>query len=221
MRLLAVTPLWHKYSRSLTSILSQAAPCPVDYLMLANDDPHTDGTLHGNYRNITHKYNRARDVFLADDYDAFVCFEDDIIVPPDALTRLLACDSDIAYGLVCWRHGTPVWSARVEEEGLPLGRVLSETPDRARALWGSVIDVVGVGMACTLIRRHVLERLAFRLQPDAVECCDWWLARDARAAGWSQRADLGLVCGHISPTPSPRVLWPDKDEPRLWRVSRL
>jgi hypothetical protein len=78
-----------------------------------------------------------------------------------------------------------------------------------------------VGMACTLIRRHVLERLAFRLQPDAVECCDWWLARDARAAGWSQRADLGLVCGHISPTPSPRVLWPDKDEPRLWRVSRL
>ena len=63
MRLLAVTPLWHKYPRSLDSILSQAAPCPVDYLMLAKDDPYTDGTLHGNYRNITHKYNRARDVF--------------------------------------------------------------------------------------------------------------------------------------------------------------
>ena len=221
MRLLVVTPLWHKYPRSLDSILSQAAPCPVDYLLLAKDDPYTDGTLHGNYRNITHKYNRARDVFLQGDYDAFVCFEDDIIVPPDALQRLLRCESDIAYGLVCWRHGTPVWSARVEEEGQPLGRVLSERPEQARAVWGEVVDVVGVGMACTLIRRQVLERLAFRLQPDAVECCDWWLAHDARAAGFRQRADLGLVCGHISPTPSPRILWPDPNEPRLWRVTRL
>lgn len=221
MRILAATPLYHEYRPSLSSILAIDTPCAVDYLMLANDDPHTDGTLAGNYRNITQKYNHARDIFLCGDYDAMVCLEDDIIVPPDALTRLLAVDADIVYGLVCWRHGKPVWSARVAEEGQPLGRVLSERPDQARASWGQVIDVVGVGMACALIRRPVLERLAFRLEEDAAVCCDWWLAVDAAQEGFRQRADLGLICGHITNEPTTRVLWPDAREERLWRVERL
>lgn len=221
MRLLIVTPLYHRYPQALVSHQAVRWPCPVDYLLLANDDPFTDGTLGGAYLNITWKYARARNVALRGKYDALVCLEDDIIVPPDALERLLATEADIAYGLACWRHGTPVWSARVEEEGQPLGRVLSEMPERARATWGRVIDVVGVGMACTLIRRPVLEALEFRLVEGQPMCCDWWLAQDARANGYTQRADLGLVCGHITPTPSPRVIWPDASEERLWRVSRL
>jgi hypothetical protein len=221
MRILAVTPLFHRYVRALSSHQVMTPIGAVDYLILANDDPYTDGTLRGAYANITHKYNHARAVFLAGDYDALLCLEDDIIVPRDTLTRLLACDADIAYGLTCWRHGTPVWSARVDEEGQPLGRVLSETPERARALAGQVIDVVGVGMACTLIRRHVVGWLEFRLDEQQPVCCDWWLAHDARALGFSQRADLGLICGHITPTPTPRIIWPDAREERLWRVERL
>mgnify|MGYP000087165449 CR=1 FL=1 len=222
MRLLVVVPLFHKYTRSLESIFNQDVPCPVDYLTIANDDPHTDGTLQGNYRNIVRKYNRARELFLACDYDAFICMEDDIILPPNAIKRLLACESDVAYGLVCWRHGADKpWSARLPDPTQPLGRVLSETPEKARALWGQVVDVVGVGQACTLIRRRVLEQLEFRLEPDAVECCDWHFAKDCVTHGFTQRADLGLICGHITPHPTPRIVWPDKDEKRLWRVSRL
>lgn len=229
MRLLIATPLFHRYPQALSSHQAVRLPCAADTLLLANDDPHTDGTLAGAYRNITYKYNRAREVALRGDYDALVCLEDDIIVPVDAVERLLACDADIAYGLVCWRHGTPVWSARVEDEGgrqkaeggHGLGRVLSEMPERARALAGQVIDVVGVGMACTLIRRNVLEALQFRLEVKHPVCCDWWLAKDAVRFGFSQRADLGLLCGHITPNPSPRVIWPDANEERLWRVERL
>jgi hypothetical protein len=222
MRLLVVTPLYHQYPASLGSILALDKPCAVDYLILANDDPHDASTSAGAYQNITAKINHARDVFLAGDYDALVSLEDDIIVPPDALVRLLACEADIAYGLICWRHGTPPWSARIPDDEQPLGRVLSERPSLARDLWGKVIDVVGVGMACTMIKRPVMERLAFRLNPAAPMCCDWFLAVDARALGYTQRADLGLVCGHITPDPSPRVIWPTIDEgDRLWRVEKL
>lgn len=232
MRLLIVTPLWHRWQASLDSILAVETVGPTDYLMLADDDQDSDGTLAGNYRNITRKYNHARDVFLSGEYEAMVCFEDDIIVPPDAIKKLLAVDADIVYGLTCWRHGMPVWSARVIHEGHEgtrskeavetLGWVLSQEPKRAGKSWGKVIDVVGVGMACTLIRRQVLERLPFRLETGASVCCDWWLAVDARREGFSQKADLGLVTGHImkSATGEARVLWPT-NEGRLWRMTAL
>lgn len=213
---LIVTPRYHNWPRALASHDALALPCPVARLSLAEGD--TDANP---YANITRKYERGRQMALDLGYDAMLCLEDDIIVPPDAIERLLACNADIAYGLVCWRHGTPVWSARVEEEGQPLGRVLSEMPARARSSWGTVIDVVGVGMACTLIRRNVLEALRFRLEVKHPVCCDWWLAKDAVRFGFSQRADLGLICGHITPNPTPRVIWPDANEERLWRIARL
>jgi hypothetical protein len=125
---LIVTPRYHNWPQALASHDALDLPCPVARLSLAEGD--TDANP---YANITRKYERGRQMALDLGYDAMLCLEDDIIVPRDTLTRLLACDADIAYGLTCWRHGTPVWSARVEEEGQPLGRVLSETPERARS----------------------------------------------------------------------------------------
>jgi len=221
MRLLVVTLLFHEYAPALTSILGLKRPCPVDYLMLANDDPFTDGTRAGGYLNITHKANRAREIALRGGYDAMVLVEDDMIIPPDALTRLLACDSDIAYGLTCWRHGKPGWSARIRltESGEVVN--LSNDPDWARSLWGQVVDVAGTGTFCTLIRRPVFEALPFRLSETLPVCCDWWLSVDAQRLGFTQRADLGLVCGHITPSPTPRVIWPDASEDKLWRIQKL
>ena len=221
MRLLVVTPLYHMYPAALESILALDKPCRVDYLMLAADDPFADGTLMGGYRNITHKLNRAREVALRGGHDAMVLLEDDMIVPPDTLTRLLACESDIAYGLTCWRNGKPGWSARMTlTEGGDVVN-LSDYPDEARRLAGQVVDVAGVGTFCTLIRRRVFTALPFRLSETLPVCCDWWTSVDAQRLGFSQRADLGLVCGHITPTPTPRVIWPDAREERLWRIQKL
>lgn len=182
-----------------------------------------DGDVHANpYQNITDKYNRGRDMALDLEYEAMLCLEDDMVVPPDALTRLLALDADIAYGLTVWRHGRPGWSARLSLDGQ--GRVanLSDDPEAARAAWGTTMDVAGVGTFCTLIKRRVLEALPFRLDPQWPSlCCDWWLSVDAPAHGFTQRADLGVVCGHITIDPTPRVLWPAVEPSRLWRVELL
>ncbi len=221
MRTLVVTALWHRYPQSLDSILALESDGPLDYLMLAYDDPHDAATVMGAYANITGKYNHARDVMLAGDFEQMLLIEDDMIVPTNALNRLAAADADVAYGLTCWRHGRPGWSPRITLDAS--GRVdnLSAYPAEARAAWGKVIDVAGVGTFCTLIRRRVMEKLEFRLSDTLDVCCDWWLAVDCQRYGFSQRADLGVVCGHISPDPSPRVIWPDVEERKLWRMELL
>lgn len=226
MRVLVVTAVWHRYAASLASILAletaQVGPlqAPLDLLFLAHDDPYADGTMMGGYRNLTRKLNHAREVFLKGDYALMLLVEDDMIVPPDALVRLHQADADVAYGLCCFRHGKPGWSPRTRLTATAV-ETLSDRPDAARAAWGQIIDVAGVGTFCTLVRRRVLEQVAFRLEPEAAVCCDWWLARDCQRLGLTQRAHLGVVCGHITPSPSPRVIWPDRDQARLWRMELL
>jgi hypothetical protein len=65
--------------------------------------------------------------------------------------------------------------------------------------------------------------LPFRLYsntPDKV-ACDWVFAQDVRAAGFRQRCDLGAVCGHLSYTPYPMIVWPDPEADKLYRRESL
>jgi hypothetical protein len=98
------------------------------------------------------------------------------------------------------------------------GRSIRKDPEQAKAAWGKVIDVAGVGTGCTLIKREVLEQIEFRtdeMHPDVHH--DWVFAYDLQQKGFVQRCDMSVVCGHISMTPFPRILWPDPDAPRMYR----
>jgi hypothetical protein len=48
--------------------------------------------------------------------------------------------------------------------------------------------------------------------------CDWWLARDAAAAGYNQVAHLGVACGHIQNRE--QVIWPDPTSDDMSRTAR-
>lgn len=218
MRVLVVTPVHRPvgqraalYPRPLATIFNQTWPGQLDHYLPSGGDGD-----RGN-NNVTRKFADARCVFLEGDWDAMLCAESDMLLPGDALQRLADTGADIAYGLYVFRHRV-MWSAatRLEERGMT---TLDSDPDRARSVFGSVIPVAGVGMGCTLIRRHVLERLAFRNWRGVAQ--DWALAVDAQAAGFSQVCDTGVVCGHLTMTPSPRVLWPDIDAPKLVRTDLL
>lgn len=166
---------------------------------------------------VTAKYQAARATFLAGEWDVFIALEDDMIVPRDTFPRLLAVlegGADIAYALYSWRLHPHKWSAyRAVEELSAVS--LWEDQAAARAAWGSVIDVAGLGLGCTAIRREVLEAISF--QKRGVACADWYLAVDAQARGFVQRCDLGLVCGHMILSPSVHVLWPDVEAEGLVR----
>lgn len=222
MRILAVTPVLKEpsgkarlYGRAFASIYWQKwTKGQVDHFMPSGDDNYADpnGT-------VTRKYQDARRVLLGGDYDYMACLEYDMILPDDALIRLVDLDADIAYGLYTFRHsGMRKWNAanRMERMGAAW---LSDDPEMARKAFGNVVKVQGCGMGVTLIKRQVLENLHFHHWKGV--SCDWALANDALAAGYSQVLDTRIVCGHMTLTPSPQILWPDPNEENLVRVEFL
>lgn len=191
MRVLLVVARSREYARALDAIAVAAGQGGVDRLDLYTGD---DDQAH-RYDNITAKSERARQMAVAGGYDALWSVDDDQVVPPDALERLIAADADIAYGLTVWRNAPHRWSAIMAADGDDTCVTLDMQPERARAAWESVIDVVGCGTFCTLIRRAVLERFTFERR--GRHCWDWYLAADAVRVGFSQRCDTGLIVSHM------------------------
>jgi hypothetical protein len=231
--ILVYVPIHRLWGRALQSILRLEWDGRLDIVFAKGDDAPPEADKQARFEAVTAKYNHGRDALLAGSYAAMLTVEDDMIVPSDALRRLWATDADIAYGLYCWRNSNwHKWSAYTEL-GERHGVSLSDDREAASAAWGTVVDVAGIGNGCTLIRRHVLERLAFRKTPYA--CCDWGLALDAQAAGYRQACDLGVVCGHMTntrestrqfpavtgTTGEPRIIWPDPDLEGTGRLYRL
>ncbi len=199
----------------MESIIKMQWDDPIDYALSANDNPYGRP-----YENIVYQYNKARRLALGGNYDALLCVESDMVVPHDALQRLAALDCGVAYGLYVFRHTKHAWSAYTEMSDKS-GTSLSENVGEAKAAWGKVIDVAGVGLGCTLISRNTLSRLQFRASPDNKAACDWTFALDCKRFGITQRCDLGVVCGHLSYTPYPQALWPDIEAPNLYRRETL
>lgn len=212
-RVLVFTPLLRSYGRAIASVhrMLQATPGPVEWLCLHGDQPY------GEYdqRNVLHLYNVARDRALAGPYTHLLCLEDDMVIPPHTLTSLLAVGADVAYGLYTWRREGHPWSAY---KLLYTDNGISHSEDNPwkAAEWfrtGAVVDTAGVGLGCTLIARTVLEAIPFRMFNPSGEgpANDWSFAVDCQAHGFRQAHHFGVVCGHISPQPSHRVIWPDVD----------
>ncbi len=207
--------LWGRTVQSLFKLQSETIG--IEYWFRGWDNPHDYP-----YENVAHNYNVAKEVTLTLGLDALLTVECDMIIPANTVDRLAAAEADIAYGLYVWRHGRREWSAYTELTALK-GKSISKNPEAARAAWGKVIDVAGVGQGCTLIRRDALEKIEFGLWPGTPQAVssDWMLALDAQRLGFTQRCDLGVVCGHQSYEPWPQVIWPDPEEDDLYRVEAL
>lgn len=216
-RVLIFTPRIRVFGRALAATYDMIRNYgnPVEWLQIMHDQPfgdHGPGQI-GNL-NILHNYEIARRRVLAGDYTHLLTLEDDMVPPPNAINDLLSIQADVAYSLYVWRGaGNHPWSAykKVTEAG---GESFSDVePERVERLASedAVIRVAGVGLGCTLIRRHVIEKIAFRIGGPAAN--DWYFAMDCGEAGLDQRCHLGVKVGHISTTPSLRVIWPDAQAP--------
>lgn len=242
-RVLVFTPAHPTYGirpATLASIRAaiDAYDGPADWLISTGDNPYSHP-----YENVTYQHNKARLAALQGEYDALLSIEADMVVPEDAISALLSVDADIVYGLYVWRHrmknGAHRWSAYTTV-ALFGGESISLSPNEARAAWGKVIKVAGLGMGCTLLRRSALGQIKFRLyegkQGDwlhgaygeqaerlgiqlgrshkSVFCDDWMLALDAKHFGLDQRCNTAVVCGHIDTDGG--VLWPDPTAEMLY-----
>lgn len=192
---------------------------PMHRLFMSGDNPYKQNYQKWRFQNVLHQHRQIRDIFLSGNYDALISIEADMIVPPDTIERLLATNADIAYGLYAWRTGHH-WSAYSSVE-IFAGMSFSQEPERARAAWGTVQDVAGVGMGCTLIHRHVLENIRFELMDlnEGIFCDDWVFSWCAQIAEYRQACDLGLVCGHILDENT--AVYPDPTQKDLYRYDKL
>lgn len=197
---LVFTPVYRLEPETVAAVLALEWDGPLSWLF-QRDNPTGSGR-----ENILHQYVRGREVFLAGRWDAMLVVESDIIPPADTLVRLAALEADVAYGVYRFRH-TDIINVFERYAGTPRneGESLSIRPEKlAEALRRGSTLCSGGGTGCTLIRRHVLEVIQFRQEETAH--CDTYFNRDVLHGGFTQRADMSIICGHKDETGA--VIWP-------------
>lgn len=176
--------------------------------ILMHSDPQAQ---KAHYYDLADKLNAAAEMVMLHGYDALFIIEYDMVVPEDALVKLASVDADVVYGLYCLRTTTThQWLVARE---LDEDRVTWVSNVELAGSWGKVVESVGLGTGCTLIKREALKKLVFRAGRFAP---DWYLALDAQDYGMKQAHHLGVACGHIMD--DARVVWPDVTKPELFRI---
>lgn len=159
---------------------------------IGRENPHPVG----DYRNVLHQYQVAREMFLAGDWDALLTVEHDNELPTDALQRMYATEADVVYAPYVLRHGMRQLSTWQYINDRNLGMSLSLYPfELARFKAAGVGRVSGVGHGCTLFRRHTLEALPFRADGENY-CPDIGFAEDALRAGFVSMGRFDVPVAH-------------------------
>lgn len=168
------------------------------------------GVAKQDHENTLIKYRRARQRVLAQHYDALLFIEHDMIIPEDALVKMLNTDADVVYGLYLFRHVRPILNCTraVKAQGVDMS-VTFFPDERDKGYRDGVIECSGAGFGCTLIHRHVLERIDFRRADSGHPSPDMPFATDCLRAGFKQVCRFDVQCGHIKP--DGKVLWPSKE----------
>jgi hypothetical protein len=146
--------------------------------LFSYENPEIEG-----YGNVQIQYEKMRKLVL-EKYDRVWIVEQDMIVPPDALEKLLAVDADVVSGYYRLRHGhdkTNLFSIT--------GRTLRTNE--------SIVSIGGGAMGCLLVRKRVLEGFSFILSRPV--CPDGEFMAHCRKNNFSQVARLDVICGHQKP----------------------
>jgi len=164
-------------------------PYHVDWL-LTNENP-----FHGQFwpQNVALNLNKAREIVLSMGYEYLMIVESDVIIPKDALIRLMDVTGPdiVTCGLYRCRPSTHKTTAYM------IGKINEDNPLMQRNIllgkdfeYGEVIEVTHTGFGCVLIPRNVLERIEFDEGIDVTFC---W---NCRKLGILLLCHTGVRCGH-------------------------
>jgi hypothetical protein len=216
MDVLVFVPVYRLEPETVQAVLGLQWDGPISHLF-QRDNPHPkDGKA-----NHLHQYQRGRKAFLTGKYDAMLVIESDIIPPADALRKLAALNADCAYGVYRFRVSDVIniFERYPEKEGKRarnVGESLSAQPHLLkRAVRVGKYPCSGAGLGCILIRRKVLEAIDFRMVDQNGGHCDSWFTDDAYHAGYTQMADMSVICAHKDEHGD--ILWPRMpDKAGVW-----
>ena len=159
------------------------------------------GIRNVDHENTLHQYRYARQRILDGNYDYLFIVEHDMIIPEDALVKMLATDADVVYGLYLFRQGKPLLNAARAVNSKWPDMSLTNFPEIVKkAREQGWIEVSGFGFGCTLIRRKVLETFEMRRNETVGSPCpDMPFAADCLKHGFKQICRFDVICGHIKP----------------------
>jgi hypothetical protein len=161
----------------------------------------------GDYRNVLHQYQAAREWFLnwgdceSIPYEAMLTVEHDNVLPdPGALQRMFDTPGDVIYAPYMLRHGARFLNTWTYENDRQLGEPLNHHKlEFLQALVDVVYRVSGAGFGCTLMRRAVLEKIEFT--PPAGNDDNWVpdlrFAKACLAAGFVANGRFDVPVGHF------------------------
>jgi GT2 family glycosyltransferase len=140
-------------------------------------------------------------------YDYFFSLEQDVIVQPDTLTRLLSHGKPIVSGyyankrLIQIQHNKTGEMKRTMVE-LPLAYMRTDEGEVRRAHPGQLrnkglVEVGAVGVGCLLIAREVFTRLRFRYDPQKESFDDMHFSEDAEKLGYKLYVDGDTIATHL------------------------
>ena len=136
-------------------------------------------------------------------YDYLFCVDSDIVLPVDALSKMLAADKDMISGLYIQRfsdkHVLEIYHST------PQGG-MTNTPYEWIEGRG-IVPIAGCGFGCVLIKSEVLRAMpyphfayksALTIQETVSE--DTYFCQKARDLGFKIFADTSIICEHIGAT---------------------
>ena len=228
MRILLFCPTWSE--RGVQAIRPETVECikslvhpegvEVTVKISDNNPYERTGDRRGDHENTLFQYQLARELTLKGGYDYLFTVEHDMIVPKDALIKLLEINAGVAYGVYRFRQNPAILNvyravskkARFPDFSLDY---FPETLERARRQ--VITECSGLGFGCTLIKREVLEKVEIRrFEVGGHPSPDMQFAADCMRNNVVMKAHFGVSCGHIKPDGT--VLWPDESEDNMSKV---
>lgn len=201
------TPVYRLEPETVAAVLAMQWDGPLSWVF-QRDNPASGDDYMAGHVNILHQYQQGRQRFLNGNDDALLVIESDIIPPPDTLQKLAALDTDVAYGVYRFRKSAII-NIFERYPGQPKneGESLTLHPLKLKAAREAGVTVCsGAGLGVALIKRHVLEAFPFRTVEGDGGHCDTYFNRDVLQNGYTQMADMSVLCGHKDTDGS--IIWP-------------
>jgi hypothetical protein len=153
-----------------------------------------------NIQYIAESHESCREFALHLNFDYMLHLESDIIPPIDIIERLLFHKKEVVSA--CYFTGFGDKSRLCIQLLEDSGELIRETQNMDYGIGdmifmdGTLKQVYGAGLGCTLIHKSVLEKIKFRYQEGVDAHPDTYFYSDLNASGIKQYVDTSILCKH-------------------------
>tara|TARA_Y100000114_G_scaffold156344_1_gene183216 strand:+ start:3099 stop:3854 length:756 start_codon:yes stop_codon:yes gene_type:complete len=150
---------------------------------------------------INDSHNQCRDFLLKNNYDYMFHLETDLFPPIDVIERLMFHDRDVISGTYDIFHGEERKLMIQEDEeydkSIRSYRKISYAEERESLFYnGKINKVYHAGIGCVLIKKHVIEKIPFRIVDNTMFHSDTWFSTDLSNLDIPYFVDSTIMCKH-------------------------